>query len=206
MKNLILVVLLFVVSAFNAFADSPITSTGFSNAYEDVKIIKKAGEADGILNKKLMKYLASEKKPLHIKLALINKISWKFEGKENAQMYLEYLADKRGLECCADAFWEKLSGDDLICVAYLKAMDNYFDVTHAAELAKLAMKKNKNNYSTQVVGALILAQAAFDHSWCDVFKLTDRVRQDESLEQDMREGAVEIIFEYMDLYRDSCKD
>ena len=44
-----------------------------------------------------------------------------------------------------------------------------------------------------------------DDNWCEVYTLTNDVRTNENLIKDMREEAVAIIFEYMDLYKDYCK-
>jgi len=55
-----------------------------------------------------------------------------------------------------------------------------------------------------MVWALIHAQQAIDSDWCEVYKLTDRVRENKELVQDMKEEAIAIIFEYMDLYQDNC--
>lgn len=43
-----------------------------------------------------------------------------------------------------------------------------------------------------------------DSNWCKVYTLTNDVRIDETLTKDMKEEAVNIIFEYMDIYKDYC--
>ena len=41
---------------------------------------------------------------------------------------------------------------------------------------------------------------AFDSDWGEVYRLTDAVRRNTTLKNDMNDEAKRIIFEYMDLY------
>ena len=41
---------------------------------------------------------------------------------------------------------------------------------------------------------------AFDSDWGEVYRLTDAVRRNTTLKDDMNDEAKRIIFEYMDLY------
>jgi hypothetical protein len=91
-------------------------------------------------------------------------------------------------------------------MAYLKAMDNYFEVDEAIVYAEKAVSKNPKSFTYNIICALIKAQKAMDGDWCMVFKITDRVRKDKSLQMDMKQEAFNIIFEYMDLYQDDCDD
>jgi hypothetical protein len=72
------------------WADSPITSTPFSEAYQDYNIVK-AAKRSGVLTVEMAEYLSSPSNPVDIKAALINSLSWKFEGKKNALLYRYYL-------------------------------------------------------------------------------------------------------------------
>ncbi len=76
--------------------DSPLTSTGFSEAYKNEEIIKTASEANGILTKQLMEYLNVKKNPIAVKMAIINNISWDFNCKDNANVWYNYLALNQG--------------------------------------------------------------------------------------------------------------
>ncbi len=86
-------------------------------------------------------------------------------------------------------------------MAYLQALDNYFDVSQAIIFAEQALTKNPKSYTFNIICALIKAQLAFDSDWCKVYSLTNEVRLYESLFKDMDEEAIKIIFEYMDLYK-----
>ncbi|MCC6701824.1 MAG: hypothetical protein IT221_09885 [Fluviicola sp.] len=188
-----------------AKADSPLTSTPFGEMFDDEEIVKFALESNGEINARIMDYLGQEANPICLKLAVINALGWQFEGKNNHQEFLNYLTKTKKLKNIK-AVLKKGSSHDIICLAYLKAMDNYFDVKEASKWSKIAQKKEPYSYSLHLVAALIQAQEAFDTDWCKVYQLTDAVRQNQSLEIDMRDQAYTMIFEYMDLYKDSCTE
>jgi hypothetical protein len=85
-------VLLWGVFASPSRADSPITSTPFSEAYQDYEIVQKAQKA-GILDLEMAQYLSSRSAPIDVKAAVINALSWKIEGKQNATLYRYFLED-----------------------------------------------------------------------------------------------------------------
>jgi hypothetical protein len=43
-----------------------------------------------------------------------------------------------------------------------------------------------------------------DSDWCEVYNLTNSVRENKELKIDMKEEAISIIFDYMDIYKDDC--
>lgn len=182
------------------FADSPLTSTNFSEAYEDSKIVQLASTTEGILTIELMDYLDQSMHPIELKMAVINQIGWSLSGYDNAHFFFEYLQKKYGFKD-RDEFLQKASADLLISMAYLKAMDDYFNVAEAVIYAKEAKSRNKESYTINIICALIEAQNAFDSDWDEVYNLTNEVRNNRSLNRDMKEDAVKIIFDYMDLYK-----
>lgn len=198
----LLVALTFLVTTSQVKADSPLTSTDFSSAYADLEIIQKAKAQNGILNDELMSYLVSTKNPVDVKLALINELGWDFNGKKNYDLFMTYLKSN-GYEKEKEIS-KKGGADLLICIAYIKAMDNYFEVSDAISWAKKAKIKDNGSYSIQLIAGLIEAQEAMDGSWCKVFELCDSVRANQGLKMDMRQEASEIIFEYMNLYSEYC--
>jgi len=197
--NFIVVLIIGLLISQNLFADSPLTSTDISKAYKDSKIVQLASRSDGKLNDELLNYLFDSKNPIELKIALINELGWDFDGKNNATVFYEYLR-KNNLKDINEA-----NADILICFAYLKALDNYFDVEEAIIYAKKAKSKNEKSYTINIICALIEAQKAMDSDWCEVYNLTNNVRINELLIKDMKEEALNIIFEYMDLYQDDCK-
>ena len=101
-------------------------------------------------------------------------------------------------------FLDQADGGILISMAYLKALDNYFEVDEAIILARRAKSKGDDSYTINIICALIEAQKALDSDWCEVYNLANNVRTNQSLNMDMKEDAIKIIFEYMDLYKDNC--
>ncbi len=189
----------------NLLADSPLTSTQISNAYKDYAIIQLASKSNGNLSVDLMDYLYGKSNPIDVKIALINEIAnsgWRIEFKEkkNAAIFLEYLQQKEsGFSLNGNP-----NSEILISYAYLKALDNYFDVAEATQWADLAKSRNGESYTVSIVWALIHAQQAMDSDWCEVYNLTNSVRENKGLEKDMKEEAISIIFDYMDIYKDDC--
>lgn len=189
----------------NLLADSPLTSTQISNAYKDYAIIQLASKSNGDISDDLMDYIYEKSNPIDVKIALINEIAnsgWRIEFKEknNAAIFLEYLQQKES----GFSLNENPNSEILISYAYLKALDNYFDVDEATQWADLAKSRNGESYTVSIVWALIHAQQAMDSDWCEVYNLTNSVRENIGLEKDMKEEALSIIFDYMDIYKDDC--
>lgn len=182
------------------FADSPLTSTNFSEAYADSKIVQLASTTEGILTVDLMDYLDQSMHPIELKMAVINQIGWGLSGYNNADSFFEYLQKKYGFKD-KDEFRQQANADLLISMAYLMAMDDYFNVEEAVIYAKEAKSRNKESYTINIICALIEAQNAFGSDWSEVYNQTNEVRNNRSLNRDMKEDAVKIIFEYMDLYK-----
>lgn len=181
-----------------AAADSPITSTDFHEAYANEPIVAQIVQGR-TPSDETWAYLAAPNNPVAVKMAVINKIGWAFEGKNGYQLFQSYL--KRQGICKAEKdLYKKRPGDLLLCAAYLKAMDNYFNVEEAARMARKAKKMHPDSYTVNIICALIEAQEAFDSDWGEVYRLTDAVRRDTNLNDDMNDEAKRIIFEYMDLY------
>ena len=190
-----------------AAADSPLTSTSFGEAYEDVPIVKQQTPEEPTSDK-VWAYLANPKNPVDVKMALINTIGWAFEGKNNCQLFLNYLKEKGICKSQRDLY-QKRPGDLLLCAAYLKALDNYFEVDEAARMARKAREMHPESYTVNIICALIEAQLAMHegvNSWGKVYQLTDAVRRNKSLKDDMRDEAKQIIFEYMDGYEHYVTD
>lgn len=186
-------------------ADSPLTSTDFFVAYQDESIIQYAGTLNGKLDKKTMNYLYNSDNPIAVKLALINKLSWDFDGKSNATEFIKFLRQKGAFSNMHNFTYKNSRSDLMICLAYLQAMDNYFDVKAARTLALEAKKFDLYSYAVHIVAALIDAQYQFDRSWCDVYRVVAVVDQDPLLERDMKQEAVDNIFDYIGLYKSSCE-
>ena len=204
LKNIVfsLVSLLFVT---NAFADSPLTSTPFYLGYMDIAMIREADKSDGIITEKQLYFLTENSNPIALKLALINSLKWRFEGKSNAPKYLKFLFEKK-THLNYKNFIIKASAEELICYAYIKAMDNYFDVESATVFAKQAMRKAPTSYSIHLVGTLINVQSYLTRKEsCKIYAAMNQVRMNTKLNVDIRKKSSEVVFGYTDIYKKDCK-
>jgi hypothetical protein len=202
-KNLLLSLCLLLV-ANTCFADSPLTSTPFYKGYLDVAIIKEAAKSNGKITEKQLQFLTNSKNPIAIKLALINSLGWNVKGKSNAPEYLEYLFEQK-LHLNYKNFINKASADQLICYAYLKAMDDYFNVKSASVFARQAMRKAPTTYSIHLIGTLIQVQGVNAKNWCSIYTKMNQVLTNKKLHPDFRPNSIKAVFSYTDGYKSECK-
>lgn len=202
-KVILSLVFLLVVS--NSFADSPLTSTPIYLGYMDISLIKEAHNSNRNITKKQLYFLTENRNPIAVKLALINSLSWKLEGKSNAPAYLEFLFEKK-TQLNYKNFINKGSAEELICYAYLKAMDNYFDVKSTTIFAKQAMHKAPTSYSIHLIGTLISIQSYLTQKESyKIFTTMNQVRINHKLKVDLRKKSIDAIFDYTDIYKKDIK-
>lgn len=189
----------------NSFADSPLTSTPFYKGYMDIAIIKTAAKSNGKITEQQLQFLSNTKNPIFIKLALINSLGLNVKGKSNAPDYLEYLFEQQP-QLNYKNFITKATAEELICYAYLKAMDNYFDVKLASVFAKQAMRKAPISYSINLIGTLIQVQPLLNSKkWCDIYNKMNLIRTNKKLKLDFRDKSLKAIFNYTDGYKTECE-
>lgn len=200
---LVLILNLLFLSSVDSFADSPITATDFYEAYQDVKMVQRA-HLEGVMGVEIAEFLSSQENPVDVKAAVINALSWRFEGKNNAELYTYYLGLLYHMSV-PELDTDFLSADEIFCLGYLIAMDNYFHPENAISLLEEADKLTKDSFAVSIVLALAKAQIAFEKDWCEAWKITERVLKNTDLKQDLRPEAKKIIVDYMILYREYCK-
>ena len=183
-------------------ADSPLTSTGFWIAYQDEKIVKYA-RFEGKMNRKIAKFLMDKNEIMGLKAAVCNALGWKFEGQNNAFLFLKYLSAEYNFKE-ERIEWDLLSADELACYGYLVSMDDYFNPAQGITTLNLAIKKNSNSKTIKILHALVKAQIAFESDWCAVFTLMNEVINDHLLVNDLNDAAIKIITDYISLYKSSC--
>jgi hypothetical protein len=209
MKRTILL-FLFTLSINTVFADSPLTSTNFYQAYLDVPMVKEATVSKGKITTKMMEYIHNENNPLEIKLAIINAIGFNFKGLKNSQKFLKYVLKKKKYKLKylskKTAFKFKATADELICYAYMKALDNYFNVTEACNTAKLSLNKNPNSFGVAMIYNLIKADALTSiGETCYGSQLFLALKDNPNLKMDMRKESMSYIFEYIEEIGKDCK-
>lgn len=200
--NLGLLIVLFLSGIGVAKADSPLTSTPFHNAYENVKIVNYA-LVKGRVDKKIAKFLMKKKNSIAIKAAVINAMGWDTEGKKNAEKFLEFLVIKRKISS-EDKSFDKLTPQDLFCMGYMMAMDDYHDVVAGEQILRIACEKMPQSFTVAFIHALVESQINMDFGWCKVWEVVYKVEQNKSLVREMSSEAIGIVMEYIDLYKEDC--
>jgi len=194
---LFLLLVFALLCAAPSFADSPVTSTDFYSAYLDLDIVQKAAN-DKTVDLEIANYLAEASNPIDVKAAVINALGWDVAGKENTEIYSQMVYDKsvQGLNL------DSLTADELFCIGYLMAMDDYFNTEQAAIILKKADSLKSDSFTIAIVSAIVDTQKILEHpeNWGNVWLATDMVLKDKQLKQDMRADAEKIIVDYMSLY------
>jgi hypothetical protein len=205
-----LLLLLFAFSINSVFADSPLTSTDFYKAYMDVPMVQEASLSKGKITNDMMDYIDDDANPLEIKLAIINAIGWEHKGMMVSKMYFMYVMNKKKYktEFGGDymAFRWYATRDELLCYAYMKAMDNYFDVVDAFEMAGEAQRKYPDSFAVNMIYNLIKSQGlSLVGEYCYSSKLFLSLKDNPKLKMDMKNEAMPFVFEYMEYIGKDCK-
>lgn len=188
-------------------ADSPVTSTPFSNAYLDIEMVQRARFLGGVIDEETCRFLASLENPLEIKAAVINAIyhddsTW--DLKENAESYVQYIyeATLENLEM------NKLAPQDLLVLGYLVLLDNYLQPEKALPYLELAGEAAPRSFTIALVKALAEAQSSMLQSdWSAVWLPTKKALSSSALQEDrLRDDALFIVLDYLYLYRSPHDD
>jgi len=196
MKKIIAIIcfsFVFLLNSTTAYADSPITSTPFYTEYLDIDIVKASEQ--GTINAGIAEYLADESNPLDVKAAVINALSWDFDGKDNAEIYSQLIYGKS----INELDFISLPADQQFCIGYLMAMDDYFDVEQALEYLKIAEENSGNSFTVSIIRALVEAMGMEGNIWKNYI---EPVLNNSSLNNDLSEDALQIITDYMITYTD----
>ncbi len=207
MKKLLILILL--ISQYT-FADSPLTSTEFYKAYMDVPLVQEALNSKGKITEEMLEFIYSDTNPLEIKLAIINAIGWKVKGLTNSQKFFKYVMNKKNYKTDFGgnyiAFKWYATRDELICYSYMRAMDNYFELADAFDIAIEAQRKHSDSFAVNMIYNLIKAQGltAYGES-CYASKTFSSLKNNPKLIMDMKNEAMLFVFEYMDDIGKDCK-
>jgi hypothetical protein len=189
--------LLLSLASLPAWADSPLTSTNFWTAYKDVPEVATAHDIER-LNTKLGYYLLSNAS-IDKKAAVINALSWNYNGRQNAQLFTEILGQKYKTTDKAQLD-KKINAQERFCLAYLTALDDYFNVDKAMVMAKQARRQLNNSFTVAIITELIEAQQSPGGA-TPLWKYVEPVFNDKKLKQDLRPAGRKVIFDYMALYK-----
>ena len=186
-------------------ADSPLTSTDFYKAYLDVPMVAKVSKSNGILTDEIFDYLNSNLNSIDKKIAVINALKWNFNGKKNAPYYIKKLFAIHK-DYNAKSFYYKGTAQELLFYAYLKSLDNYFDVKKALVFSNRAAELKPNSYTVSIINNLIKSQTIFQNEWCEIYKIMNDIKTNRKLVCDFRSEASNLIFNYIDCYKNSCSN
>lgn len=167
-KQVIVSLLLVCWSGF-LMSGTPVTDIVFYTSYLEFKVVKKA-EEKGILDDEISEFLLDEKVALDLKAAVINALSWEILGKDNAGIFKEHLAKKYGKPSFRELNIQSLKPAELMCLAYIIAMDDYFNVENALVYITEARKKTRDNYTINLVFLIIKSQLEYTRNKCNIWK------------------------------------
>lgn len=205
-----------VATAPAALADSPLTSTDFATAYQDVKVVQQA-DRNG-LNERVLKALSDPKVPQDVRAAIVNQIGWSNEPQQNATIYLDYIARRQNTQPSRITL-AMLTPQEAMALGYLLAMDNRFSLEQpiggsgevqqadALSLLDTAVAKSPDDFSVNLIHSLVQSQYEFDRgpaNWCAVYETVQGTVEEFQGERNMRPEAVDIIMDYIELYKDDC--
>lgn len=191
----ILAVTMFAVPSV-VHADSPVTSTPIHEAYSDVAMVQIT--LDQGLSPAVIQYLSSGDAPLGERAAVVNALYagnvW--DERDLADQYARAVYGKDASLLKQD----ELNGVQAFVLGYMQVLDRYMfpDLTWMNK-ARADLPESR---TVAMVHALAHSQRNMGCSWVN----TERVLNDSSLNNDLREQAVDIVVDYMQLYQgDTCE-
>lgn len=200
--KLLFVLLLITSVPAIGFADSPVTSTPIYNAYLDQEIVRQA-QAEGTLTTEIVDYLKNPNNPRDFKVAVINALYYQqtWEVRDNAGLYAQQVYDKP----LAELKLENLSADELLNLGYMILLDQYTTPEKSLLYLETAQAQEPKSLTLNLTLALAKAQQAMlhtDEEATNPWLIASAVFEDETLTEDIRPEAMEIIKGYLSLYKD----
>lgn len=200
MKKFLISLLTIFFFSLPSYADSPLTSTDFYQSYEEYPIVRKAKKEEK-MTLEFAEFLSSKDNPIDVKVALINALGWKFEGKYNTTLYSYHLSLIHGMRA-SEFELDKLTPDELLTLGYIKALDNYFETQDAERILLKAVSKNPESLTYNLILAITKAQNVNVEAWGLRWKLFENVINNPNFKKDIRQMAIQQMKDYMILYKD----
>ena len=210
MKKALFFIASLILITQSSYADSPLTSTEFYQAYLDVPIVKAAADNPNVLTEEMMDYLYDYANPLDVKMALINAVGWNVDRRLSTfPDYLIYCAEHFDRErygvgdkmLTSEDLFLYATPDQMAVFVYLRALADYSNVTYLYSFAGYAMQRPVNKQSFMLPMALVWAQVQLEVGrWEDIYPSVERLFLDAEI-KDMRPEAVNMIMDYINLYK-----
>ena len=203
MKKLFIVCVMLIASSFTAWADSPITSTSFAKAYQDVPIVSRMLQLNGqVVTQELINYLADDQNPIDVKVAAINAVDI---SKDVYTPLMNLLKTRLGTDSEISVL-ARISGSTHAALAYARARHFYDNLREAGVLAHSVLLKEPDSFTANMVYALVISNAMMDSGqWDAIYPICNNIKIDPALTQDMRPQAITMLMEYINLYKEYVK-
>jgi len=185
-------------------AQSPILATELNRPYSAHEMVITAGY--GEMTHEIMEFLGSPTEPIDVKMAVINRLGRPLmEEQDRVRAFFNYLKSSAGYRN-RNEFMKRGKDHELLCLAYLTAINYPHKSPDAIEMAEMAVTKNQTaSFTFRIICSLIKAEGLYhEFQWCSVYHIVAEVNNDTSLFRDMPEDAVRAIFLEIDTYHEHC--
>ena len=180
------------------FADSPITSTPFHEAYYDGAIVTYAA-GKKVMDNTIADYLANDNNPIDVRMAVINAMGWDISGRNNTELYLTQVYHGK-----KEFTMKSLSPDQKLVIGYMTIMDDYFKPEAGLLYLEEALKEMPNSRTANLIYTLAKGQEVMDEDFCKVWKYWDENMNKEGLNNDFSLAGELIAYDYIKEYKGYC--
>ena len=186
------------LSVNTVFADSPITSTPFHEAYYDGAIVTYAA-GKKVMDNTIADYLANDNNPIDVRIAVINAMGWDISGRNNTELYLTQVYHGK-----KEFTMKSLSPDQKLVIGYMTIMDDYFKPEAGLLYLEEALKEMPNSRTANLIYTLAKGQEVMDEDFCKVWKYWDENMNKEGLNNDFSLAGELIAYDYIKEYKGYC--
>ncbi|MBP5420255.1 MAG: hypothetical protein J6Y72_10645 [Bacteroidales bacterium] len=179
-----------------------LTSTSFAIGYEDL-VSKYVAEGLPIKSaENVFQYLENKENAIGGRLAVICAWGWSpyFTSQHRADEFFTYLRKNKRYKSL-ESFAQKAPWDQVLCMAYLMALDNIDDMSKPIMLADNAAQRASNSYAAQFVRAMLHAHNSLKTNWGDVYTIMNEVRNLSGVNEDITKAVRDNVFAYSDGYK-----
>ncbi len=179
-----------------------LTSTSLAIGYDD---LTSKYVADGLPVKSIeniFQFLENKDNAIGERLAVICAWGWSpyFTSQHRADEFFTYLCKKKRYKSL-EIFAEKAPWDQVLCMAYLMALDNIDNMIMPIKLADQAVLRNPKSYAARFVDAMLSAHNSLKTDWGGVYTIMDGVRNLTNVDEDITKAVRDNVFAYSDSYK-----
>ena len=177
-----------------------LTATGLPAIYADVPEIKRIDQSTQ-LDENAASFLYDPKTPLEQKIAASIGYVTRFGFSDLATNYTNVVYKKPAPQVKLG----DLRGDELVALGLLTAAMPA-DAERSTKILEMARKKLPDSFAVALTTAMMKGQLALqkNNDACAVFRLPLEVLRNEKLTHDMKQAAIDAMFDQAASFRDSC--